>query len=265
MPEAYAFTLCKVAEFDKFAAKRIVGKDDGSRVSFPYNHVGQWFLAAKTASSHAGMAALLRQLADRQDLMLVPGAIRPGLDLGRPQLRRWADPDPRKNTLVAAERAWLAIDVDGYGVPAPWGLAEHLADAARAIRDDALGDEFCDAACVVAATSSTGLEGEETAKLRLFFLLDREHPLAVLERWARGAQVVGFQSTQRSCGLVSRSIRRDRGSRGRSPGRDPVPVRLRALRAAGQCRTAGARCCSPRGPARAHRHQGARCGGELWR
>ena len=138
------------------------------------------------------MAALLQRLAARQDVMLVMGEPKPGLDLARAHARRWADCDPVRNTLVAVERAWLPIDVDGYAVPAPFGRAEHLADAAAAIRDDALGEEFAGVACVVAATSSTGLAGEETAKLRLFFLLDRAHPIADLHRWGRGAQIAGL-------------------------------------------------------------------------
>ena len=52
-------------------------------------------------------------------------------------------------------------------------------------RDDALGEDFADVECVVAATSSTGLAGEEVTKHRLFFLLDQAHPIADLHRWAR--------------------------------------------------------------------------------
>ena len=137
------------------------------------------------------MAALLQKLADRRDIMLVMGGIRPGLDLRKTQLRRWAGVDPARNTLLDVPRSWLAIDVDGYHVPAPLGLAEYLPDAAAAIRDDALGD-FAGVACVVAATSSTGLAGEDTARLRLFFLLDAAHPIADLHRWARGAQLAGL-------------------------------------------------------------------------
>ena len=119
----YAFTLCKVADYGRLASKRIVGKTDGSYEKFDYDHVTRWFFAPKTVSGNTGMAALLAKLAKRRDIMLVMGSPRPGLDLSRPQFRRWADTRKTENTLVAADRAWLAIDVDGYGVPAPWGLA----------------------------------------------------------------------------------------------------------------------------------------------
>ena len=188
----YAFTLCKVADQGRLAAKRIVGKTDGSYEKFDYDHVTRWFFAPKAVSGNSGMAALLAKLAKRRDVMLVMGSPRPGLNLSRPQLRRWADTRRTENTLVPMDRAWLAIDVDGYGVPAPWGLAEHLADAARCVRDDALGEEFCGVECVVAATSTTGLVGEETAKLRLFFMLAEAHALADLHRWAKGARAVGL-------------------------------------------------------------------------
>ena len=143
-------------------------------------------------AGHEAMVKMLIKLAERPDLMMVMGAPRPGLDLGRSHRRLWADLSACHNTLVTADRAWLPIDVDGYGVPAPWGLAEHLRDAARAIRDDALGEEFAGVTCVVAATATTGLVGEETARLKLCVLLNRLHPLADLESWAKGAQVVGM-------------------------------------------------------------------------
>ena len=130
---------------------------------------------------------------------------------------------------MTADRAWLPIDVDGYGVPAPWGLAEHLRDAARAIRDDALGEEFAGVTCVVAATATTGLVGEETARLKLCFLLNRLHPLADLERWAKGAQVVGMPvdpAVMRPGQPIYTSRPRFEGA---LAGRDPVPVHLRAF------------------------------------
>ena len=48
--------------------------------------------------------------------------------------------------------------------------------------------EFHDAACIVSASSSTGLPGPTLARLRLWFLLDRPIASADLYRWARGAR-----------------------------------------------------------------------------
>ena len=228
----YEFTLCKVADESRSTAKRIVGKDDGSYQKFDYDNVKKWFFAPKAVPGHAAMASLLGKLALRCDVMLVMGAPRPGLDLSRSQLRRAVERPGEPATLVAEPRAWLPLDCDGYAVPAPWGRAEHLKDAARAVRDDALGEEFADVACVVAATSQTGLVGEETARLRLLFLLDRLHPLAELENWAKGARVVGLP-VDASVFQAQQPIYTARPLRGCARGPRPgarTPPRLRAAR-----------------------------------
>lgn len=228
-PPGYEFTRCKVADRGGTAQKRIVGKDDGTYETFGYDHVTNWFFDPWRVSGNAGMAAFLRKVAVRPDLMLVMGAVRPGLDLRKPQLRRWVDADPRKNTLADTPRAWLAVDVDGYGVPAPWGLADRLANAAACVRDDALGEEFTGVECVVTATAKTGLVGEEMARLRLFFQLDQAHPLADLERWAVGARAADLPVDP----VVFRAGQPIYTARprfeGALRGRDPVPPHLRAF------------------------------------
>jgi hypothetical protein len=188
----FAFTVLKVADRGKRATKRIVGKSDGSREVFAYDRVSRWRIYPREIAGLDRMAAFLGTLATRPDLMIVMGAPRDGVNLSQPMLRRWANPEPTKNTLTDCPRGWLAIDVDGYGVPEPFGLAEHLADAAACVRDDALGEEFCDVACIVTASASTGLAGEDTVKCRLFFALDRPWPIATLHGWARGAQIAGL-------------------------------------------------------------------------
>ena len=45
MANGYAFTLCKAADPGKLAAKRIVGKDDGSFEKFDYDRVNTWKFA----------------------------------------------------------------------------------------------------------------------------------------------------------------------------------------------------------------------------
>src|SRR5262245_59173945 len=146
----FAFTVLKVADRGKYAAKRITGRSDGSRDVLAYDHVRKWRFHPRNVAGLEHMAAFLGSLATRPDLMVVMGAPRPGLDLARPQLRRWADLNPVGNTLIDVPRSWVAIDVDDYGVPEPFGLADHLADAAAFVRDDALGEEFCDVACIAA-------------------------------------------------------------------------------------------------------------------
>jgi hypothetical protein len=60
------------------------------------------------------------------------------------------------------------------------------------MRDRLLPDEFHGRTAVVVSTSSTGLKGPNTARLRLFFLLDREHPLETLHDWALNAKRHGL-------------------------------------------------------------------------
>ena len=141
----------------------------------------------------------------------------------------WTDISASRPTLTDVERWWLPIDVDGYGVPAPWGLASHLKDAARCVRDDALGEEFCDVRSVVTATSMTGLVGEESARLRLFFLLDRPHLIAALERWAKGAQLVGLPVDPMVVRVGQPIFTSRPRFEGALAGRDPVPRELWAF------------------------------------
>ena len=43
----YAFTLAKVADAGRTAAKRIFGRDDGSRDILAYDHVARWYFRPK--------------------------------------------------------------------------------------------------------------------------------------------------------------------------------------------------------------------------
>ena len=124
--------------------------------------------------------------------MIIIGAPKPALDLKHAHVRRWAKPIAVNNTLLAVDRAWIAIDCDDVTLPWGDGRAERLFHAGCHVRDRLLPKEFKWRDCVVVPTAMTGLVGENIGRLRLFFPLDRGYPATDLRRWARGAQIAGL-------------------------------------------------------------------------
>ena len=217
-----------MADQGRSAAKRIVGRSDGSCETFAYDRVAHWFYAPKLVSGHAGMARLLAALATRPDVMLVMGGVRTrprpieaaAAPLGRSRSRErtlWSTCPAHgwrsMSTATACRRrgGWP----DTLPTPPPQSATTRWARNSAGVE------------CVVAATSRTGLAGEEEARLRLFFLLGQPHALADLRRWAQGAQAAGlpvdpsiFQPGQ----PVYTARPRFEGAL-----RDPVPEPLRAF------------------------------------
>lgn len=185
----FSFTIIQSAQRDKFANKTIKSLGDLGVSKSDYGNVYWWFFQPQTRHSLGAMVELLRMLARRPEAALIMGAPKPGVDLQRPHVRRWADPVAAENTLIAVDRAWLTVDADDVTLPPGDGRAERLFHAAAHVRDRLLPPEFKWRACVAAPTSMTGLVGDDVGRLRLFFLLDRAYPLAALRRWGRGAQL----------------------------------------------------------------------------
>jgi hypothetical protein len=182
----YEFTVCKVAEQGRIAAKRITWLADGSLSKSDYDNVTWWrFIPAEVASLEA-MADALRSLALKPDRMLVMGEPVNGLNLRRPHRRLWAD--PAIATLHAVERAWAALDFDDVVVPDDMGRPGRLADAAVYVRDRLLPEEFHGRRMIAAPSAMTGLKGTGIARLRLFAAFDQAYPLRVLKDWANGAR-----------------------------------------------------------------------------
>lgn len=229
MSAPFQYTLLTAAEPEgKTACKRIVGKSDGSFESFSYDNVLRWRMQEVEARNHHVLARHLQVLAARTSSMIVMGKPVAGLDLRKPQLRRFGQ-GADGITLCDAPRRYVVIDVDDYTLPTPFGLAEHLPDAAKAVRDDALPEAFAGVSAVVAATSSTGLVGEGLARLRVIFELIASHPLADLRKWATGAQACGIplDAAVISCGQPIYTARPR--FEGALRGKDPVPPALRAF------------------------------------
>jgi hypothetical protein len=189
---AFSFTVATVAEPGLAATKRIIRHLDGRLEKSDYDRVALWCLKPMTTANIVSMAEVLRDLASRADRMILMGRPRPGLQLDRPQLRRWAAADPSTNTLEAVDRQWLPIDLDDVAVPPPLGRGDRLDDAARYVRDKVLPPEFRGIAAAATATSSSGLKGDAQARLRLFFALDGPLSLDVMRRWTRGARAAGL-------------------------------------------------------------------------
>ena len=210
---------------------------------------------------------LLRRLAARQDVMLVMGGAeaRPRPD-ARPA-RRWAGSDPDRNTLVAVDRAWLAIDVDGYAVPAPWGRPTNCRTpraasvtmrwARRSPASLAWSPRRARRAWPARRRPGCGCSSCSMPRIRSpTFTAGRAAPRSPACR-----------SIRLCCKPASRSIRRGRSSAAGST--DPVPPALRAFVLPGMRRPRGARRApaTTSAPSRSRsrvEHARMRCDGD-WR
>jgi hypothetical protein len=133
----FGFTVCKVAEQGRIAAKRITRLADGSLSKSNYDNVTWWRFIPADAASLEAMADALRSLALKPERMLVMGEPVNGLNLRLPHRRLWAD--PAIATLHAVERAWAALDIDDVVVPDDMGKPGRLRDGFLAIIRTATG------------------------------------------------------------------------------------------------------------------------------
>ena len=176
----FEFTICRVAEKDKIAAKRIT-----PTTTVDYDLITWWRYEPAVETSLEGMAERLRALALQPRRMIVMGSPIDGLNLREAHRRRWADPDTA--TLCALARSWLPLDIDGVAVPKGLGRAKRLEAAAVYVRDNLLPEEFAGVRMIVTPTASTGRKGDDIARFRFFVALDQAHPLATMKQWARAA------------------------------------------------------------------------------
>jgi len=101
-------------------------------------------------------------------------------------MRRHNNPDAKTNCLVDVPRSWIGLDLDGVEVPAPLGAPDRMTAAAIYIRDNILPPEFANVTGVASATTRTGIVGPNVARLRMWFMLNREVGNEELRTWARG-------------------------------------------------------------------------------
>lgn len=159
-------------------------RSDGALL--PYDSARTFDLRHEPLADLAGLADLLRRLMLCRDAAVVRGAI---LDPARAaRVRRLLHPDPAAGdapTLRDVPRRWLALDVDGLGLPAGTDPLD-LAACAHAVLPR-LPAEFRPARAVVTATASHAIKSG--ARLRLWYWLSRPVGAAEAARWLRGAPV----------------------------------------------------------------------------
>lgn len=189
----FGFTVCTVTGSGALATKKIERAPSGEIVQKDYTKAAyRWHMKPRHEPTLEAMATRLKAMASDTASMIVMGEPLPHVDLSAAQPRRWARPDPAENTLAAVPRAWLAIDVDDATVPAPLGQGDKLVAAAIHVRDYLLPNAFAGVRMIATATSSTGRKGDTLARLRLWALLDKPHPIEALRQWAKGARTSDY-------------------------------------------------------------------------
>jgi hypothetical protein len=161
-----------------------------------YDDCWLWYIDTKSVPTLEAMADTLLWLADEPYRMIVRGAVKPDaipvkVDL---YVRRYADPDENNNTFVLADRAWMALDIDGIPVAPGLGRGDRVEAAGYYVRDVLLPPEFHRVRGIASVTSSTdapkclgtGPLGSDLTRLRLFFLLDRPISDENLRDWTKG-------------------------------------------------------------------------------
>lgn len=145
-----------------------------------YDAAKTFDMATRAVADLASLGATLEILLRRPDCAVVRGA-----PIGPMQaVRRRVHPDPETGeapTLRDTPRRWLALDMEGIGIPAGLPAAD-LAGCAR-LALATLPPAFADAACIVQASGSHGFLPD--LRLRLWFWCSRPMDGAELKRWLR--------------------------------------------------------------------------------
>jgi hypothetical protein len=156
----FAATQLGLADAGRCAVKTLTREGDGSITSSDYdNGFEWWFRLFDAGSDFDQMARELRRMARQERVILCMGSPKPGLDLSVAHRRLWARSDPHENTMVAASRAWIAIDVGDAAVPAGVGDPERFVEGAIYVRDQVLPEEFRSCTVIVSPSARTGLRG----------------------------------------------------------------------------------------------------------
>jgi hypothetical protein len=140
------------------------------------------------------VAALLLMWNTRQDVIMLHGAPAPGLDLRLRHPRWYGESRGSDATIAPCPRAFILFDTDGVKAPegSRLGLAKHVEEQARFIREEVLPRPFRDATLIVRASTSTGFNADSIS-LHIYVLLDRLFPLAALYRYVRGMWSSGIR------------------------------------------------------------------------
>jgi hypothetical protein len=186
-PVSFAFTIAEVADEGLIAAKRITRNPDGSIWKSHYDKPVSWRFTPVVEDTLEDMAWCLRILSTLPRRCALMGSPVAGLDLSKPHRRLFAESLGPARTLTAPARSWAPLDFDDVVVPAGLGRAAMLREAALYVRDFLLPPEFHGVRMIAVPSASTGLKGEDTARLRIFVAFDREFSLRALKDWALGS------------------------------------------------------------------------------
>jgi hypothetical protein len=140
------------------------------------------------------VAALLLEWNTRQDVIMLHGAPVPGLDLRLRHPRWYGESRGSDATIVPRPCAFILFDTDGVKAPegSRLGLAKHVEEQARFIREEVLPRPFRDVTLIVRASTSTGFNADSIS-LHIYVLLDQLVPLATLYRYVKGMWSSGIR------------------------------------------------------------------------
>lgn len=167
------------------AVKSFARTASGRIAKTEYQKAKHWRASTVPINSFDEMAAALVTLVEDRSALVVRGALKPGLDLSQPIVRRSVPEEGKPATLEDVPRCWLHLDLDHLSAPHvdvigdPSGAIDFALDAVATAAPELEG-----ASCFAAFSSSAGVEDVTIAKLHLWFWLDRPYSNAELKRWA---------------------------------------------------------------------------------
>jgi hypothetical protein len=177
------------------AVKRRILNPDGSITKGDAPLIKLWLYKVLRCLNIPDLVALLLfEWNARQDVMMLHGAPAQGLDLRLQHPRWYGESRGSDATLVPRPCAFLLFDTDGVRAPegSMLGLARHIEEQARFVREEVLPRPFRDVTLIVRASTSTGFNADSIS-LHIYVLLDRLVPLATLYRYVRGMWSSGIR------------------------------------------------------------------------
>ena len=190
----FEVTAAKAPPGDVAVKLRILNPD-GSVTKGDAPLIKMWlYRSLRCLSVPEHVAALLLEWNARQDVMMLHGAPAPGLDLRLRHPRWYGESRGSDATIVPRPCAFILFDTDGVRAPegSMLGLARHVEEQARFVREEVLPRSFRDVTLIVRASTSTGFD-PDTISLHIYVLLDCLVPLDTLYRYVRGMWSSGIR------------------------------------------------------------------------
>lgn len=163
------------------ATKQFV-RTEGRTSTIDYARGPLWRVATVSVDGIRTLGAELERLQDEQHCFVIRGQPKPGINLSKPVRRKVVGENA---TFDDVPRQWLHLDIDSVSAPHldvitdPSGAAHYVLDV---IKQHA--PELDGVTCWASFSSSAGVRNETSAKLHVWFWLDREYSTAELKRWS---------------------------------------------------------------------------------